>query len=96
LNFFLQPSIGLKNNFKERLKGHKNFPGYEVGTYFRMNIYPLGTATFIEKTYITQTSPSGNAMGMYFRVLLPAGSKKIKLEDIKDPRGPRIKTTRYL
>ena len=96
LNFYLQPSIGLKNKFNKRINGHKNYLGYEIGSYFRMNLYSLGTATFIEENHVTTTSPSGNSLGVYFRILLPVGNKMVKLENNQEPKEPRTKTTRYL
>lgn len=96
LNFFLQPAIGFKNRFKERLKGHRHFLAYEAGAFFRYNFYRLGTALFIEENYITQTSPGGNSIGIYFRVLIPTGHKRLTVETDTDPKGPRNKTTRHL
>lgn len=78
---FIRPEIGIKNRINHKLKGDRNHLGYEIAAFYRWNLIGLGEATFIDIKQTTVTNPSGSFFGAYFRIVIPSGSKRIKIQD---------------
>ncbi|MCB9340784.1 MAG: hypothetical protein H6577_21885 [Lewinellaceae bacterium] len=94
---FIRPEIGIRRYFKQRMKGSRYKMAYEFGTYFRYNLNILGTATIEENDFEVTLKPRGNIIGGYFKILFPAGKKRIRLKPQKEKElPPIIYNPRYL
>ncbi len=87
---FIRPEIGIRRYFKQKMKGTRYKMAYEFGTYFRYNLNTLGTATIEETDFEVTLKPSGNIIGVYFKVLFPAGKKRIRIKPQKEKELPPI------
>ncbi len=87
---FVKPEIGIRKNFKQRMKGARYKMAYELGTYFRYNLNTLGTATIEEDNFVVTLEPRGNIIGAYFKILFPAGTKRIKIEQQTENELPPV------
>lgn len=94
---FIRPEIGIRRYFNQRMKGARYKMAYEFGTYFRYNLNTLGTATISENDFEVTLKPRGNIIGGYFKILFPAGKKRIRMKQREEERlPPIIYNPRYL
>ncbi|MEL7220742.1 MAG: hypothetical protein AAGJ93_05445 [Bacteroidota bacterium] len=83
--YFTRAEWGVRWPWQKRYQRGLPKPFNEVGIFYRYNFNGLGTARFTGSDYILDMKPSGNILGGYFRVVLPAGRKKVKLPDPLPP-----------
>ena len=90
---FIRPEIGIRRYFKQRMKGSRFKMAYEFGTFFRYNLNILGTVLIQENDFQVTLEPKGNIVGAYFKILLPAGKKRIEFKQQipADKKEKRIK-----
>lgn len=94
---FLRPEIGIRNQFKNKVGRAKVKMSYELGTFFRINLNPLGSAR-IEETqsdFVLTLKPSGNIIGFYFKLLFPVGKQRVRNYDA-GPKGKSMMGIKYL
>ena len=77
---FIRPEIGIRKYFKQKMKGARYKTCYEFGTFFRYNLNTLGIATIRDDDVEVRLEPRGNIMGAYFKVLFPAGKKRLRIK----------------
>lgn len=85
--YFVRPQLGIR---KEIGKKRKKYPmSYELGTYFRYNFNGLGSAAFVHDDYVEILKPKGHSAGIFFKILFPSSTTKIKLDtkEIKLPKA---------
>lgn len=87
---FIRPEIGIRKYFKQKMKGSRYKMAYEFGAYFRYNLNTLGTAKISEHDFEVTLEPRGNIIGAYFKILFPAGQKRIKIKRLQPKKLPRI------
>lgn len=96
-NPFIRPAIGVRKSFKRKMKGSRYPMAYEMGTFFRYNFRTLGTAQIIEQDFEVILEPRGNIIGGYFKILIPAGKKRLRIKKERAPRwSPIIYNPRFL
>lgn len=87
--FFVRPEVGIRNKFKKKIKNSPFQLSYELGTFFRLNFNRLGKATFTQDDLKFSIRPKGDVIGIYFKLLIPAGKRKVKLKIPKfKPQNP--------
>lgn len=87
---FIRPEIGFRRYLKRRMDGSRDKISYEFGTYFRYNLNTLGTIKIEEINFETNLEPRGNVIGVYFKILVPEGRKRIKMKVKPEKRLPSI------
>ncbi len=94
---FIRPEIGIRRYFKQRMKGSRYKMAYEFGTYFRYNLNTLGSVKIEEDNFEVTLEPRGNIIGGYFKILFPAGKKRVRVKQQKEKElPPIIYNPRYL
>ena len=93
---FIRPEIGMRRSFKKKMKGSPFKMAWETGAYFRLNLTSLGTAMIEETDFEVTLSPRGDIIGMYGRILFPAGRKSLKMKEKETARPPIIYNPRNL
>lgn len=83
--YFARAEWGVRWPWHKRHRRGLPKPYNECGVFYRYNFNALGTARFTGSDYVLDMQPSGNILGGYFRVVLPAGRKKVKLPDPPPP-----------
>ncbi|MBR9922064.1 MAG: hypothetical protein GYB31_14590 [Bacteroidetes bacterium] len=96
LLYFIQPELGIRRYFKQKMKVSRFKTAYEFGVFFRYNFNRLGTATISSSDYEVVLTPSGNIMGAYFKILFPIGNKRFEAKPKKEkPLPPIIYNPRF-
>lgn len=87
---FIKPEIGIRRYSRYRMKGSQFKMAYEFGVFFRYNLRTLGMAKIQEKDLEVTLEPSGNIIGGSFKILFPAGGKRVRLQGEKAKTFPSI------
>lgn len=93
---FIRPEIGMRRDFKRKMKGSPFRMAWEAGTFFRWNLTSLGTASIEETDFAVTLRPRGDIIGMYARLLFPTGRKSLKMKEKETTRPPVIYNPRNL
>ncbi len=72
------------------MNGPRYKMAYEFGTYFRYNLNTLGTAQIEEPDFNITLEPRGNIFGGYFKILFPAGRKRVRMKEVQTIELPPI------
>lgn len=90
LYYFVRPEIGIRRTFRKKLGGARHRMAYEFGTFFRYNWMDLGSARIQQPGSELLLQPRGNIVGGYYKILLPAGRRKVRIEPPEQPLPPVI------
>lgn len=94
---FIRPEIGFRRYLKKRMDGSRDKIAYEFGAFFRYNFETLGAVIIEEVDFETMLEPRGNILGVYFKILIPNGRKRIKIKPKAEKKlPPIIYNPRYL
>lgn len=93
---FIRPEIGMRRSFKGRMKGSPFKMAWETGVFYRLNLASLGTAQIEETDFVVTLRPKGDIIGMFARVLFPAGRKSLVMKEKETVRPPIIYNPRNL
>ncbi len=88
--FFARPEIGFRKKTNWKTKTSRYPISYEVGSYVRYFFNGLGEIDFIESTSATSAKPRGFTLGIFFRVLVPYGSRSVKKQAVENFYPPVI------
>ena len=76
--YSIKAQFGIRKFVKRKSKKRNQKTADEYGVMFRYSLQDLGTATFIEDRLQTAISPVGHIGGVYYKIMLNYGGKKIK------------------
>lgn len=107
LNPYLDVSIGITNQFKNKIGNARQKLTWETGVSFTYQPNPFGTVAFESQNSTSIAAPTGTSFGMYFKLYFPTGKstvsakrKKVaKMKKKKDrlkKRRSTVKTVRDL
>ncbi|MEZ5172270.1 MAG: hypothetical protein R2850_01835 [Bacteroidia bacterium] len=95
--YFLRPEIGIRNKLNKKIGRAAMKVSYELGTFFRFNLNPLGSARIEESKsdFVVTLTPRGNIIGFYFKLLFPLGKQQIRNYD-SEKKSKSIMKIKYL
>lgn len=88
--YFLQPEIGIRRYFKQKMKGSKFKIAYELAAFYNHRLNPLGTVDIYQIDQTISLVPRGSVIGASIRFLFPTGIEKIKIKKKTIPKPPII------